>query len=129
MKFLLDTHAFLWLVSDAPQLSKKARRIFLDENNQFFFSMASIWEMAIKTSLGKLQLTQPFEKFMSHQLQENAISILDIQFRHLRKISTLPFHHRDPFDRLIICQALEENLPVLSSDKAFDCYHGIERLW
>lgn len=128
MKILLDTHAFLWFVSDAPQLSKKAKRLFLDENNLFVFSIASVWEMAIKTSLGKLHLEQPFEKFVSHQLQENAISILDIQFRHLRKISILPFHHRDPFDRLIICQAIEEDLPVLSSDKAFDDYE-VERLW
>ncbi len=129
MKILLDTHAFLWFVSDAPQLSKKAKQLFSDENNQLILSMASIWEMAIKTSLGKLHFEQPFEKFMSHQLQENTITTLDIQFRHLRKISKLPFHHRDPFDRLIICQAIEEDLPVLSNDKAFDYYDVIERLW
>ncbi|SRR5579883_206078 len=128
MKILLDTQAFLWLISDAPELSKKAKKLFLDQDNDLFLSLASIWEIAIKFSLGKLKLKQPIEKFLPAQLQENSILQLDISFRHVAGVAALPFHHRDPFDRLIISQAIQENLPILSSDKAFDAYN-IQRLW
>ncbi len=128
MKILLDTQAFLWIIADAPELSKKAKNIFLDQENDLFLSLASIWEMAIKLSLGKLKLKQPVEKFLPAQLQENSIFQLDISFRHVVGVTSLPFHHRDPFDRLIISQAVQENLPILSSDEAFDEYN-IQRLW
>lgn len=128
MKILLDTQAFLWIISDAPELSKKAKKIFLDQENDLFLSLASIWEMAIKSSIGKLKLKQPIEKFFPTQLQENSILQLDISFRHVVGVTSLPFHHRDPFDRLIISQAIQENLPILSSDEAFDAYN-IQRLW
>jgi PIN domain nuclease of toxin-antitoxin system len=128
VKILLDTQAFLWIISDAPELSKKAKKIFLDQENDLFLSLASIWEMAIKSSLGKLKLKQPIEKFFPAQLQENSISQLDISFRHVVGVTSLPFHHRDPFDRLIISQAIQENLPILSCDEAFDTYN-IQRLW
>lgn len=128
MKILLDTQAFLWIISDAPELSKKAKKLFLDQENELFLSLASIWEMAIKSSLGKLKLKQPIEKFLPAQLQENSILQLDISFRHVVGVTSLPFHHRDPFDRLIISQAIQENLPLLSSDEAFDAYN-IQRLW
>lgn len=128
MRVLLDTQAFLWLVEDNPALSKKAKKIFLDEENDFCLSLASIWEMAIKISLKKLKFREPFEKWIVHQLQENAIEQLPINFRHVVKVRTLAFHHRDPFDRLLIAQSLEEDLPLLSSDKAFDQY-DIDRLW
>lgn len=128
MKILLDTQTFLWIISDAPELSKKAKKAFLDQENDLFLSLASIWEMAIKSSLGKLELKQPLEKFIPMQLQENSIFQLDISFRHVVGVTALPFHHRDPFDRLIISQAIHEKLPVLSSDEAFDAYN-IQRLW
>jgi PIN domain nuclease of toxin-antitoxin system len=128
MKILLDTQAFLWIISDAPELSKKAKKIFLDQENDLFLSLASIWEMAIKLSLGKLKLKQPIEKFFPAQLQENSILQLDISFRHVVGVTSLPFHHRDPFDRLIISQAIQENLPILSCDEVFDAYN-IQRLW
>jgi PIN domain nuclease of toxin-antitoxin system len=128
MKVLLDTQAFLWIISDAPELSKKAKKIFLDQENDHFLSLASILEMAIKSSLGKLKLKQPIEKFLPAQLQENSILQLDISFRHVVGVTSLPFHHRDPFDRLIISQAIQENLPILSCDEVFDAYN-IQRLW
>lgn len=130
MKIILDTQAFFWLISDAPALSnsKKAKKLFIDPKNDFFLSLASIWEIAIKMSIGKLILNQPIESFIPMQLQKNSISQLDIHFRHIAKIATLPFHHRDPFDRLIISQALYEDIPVLSNDVAFDKY-GVTRLW
>ena len=128
MKILLDTQAFLWIIADAPELSKKAKNIFLDQENDLFLSLAVSGKMAIKLSLGKLKLKQPVEKFLPAQLQENSIFQLDISFRHVVGVTSLPFHHRDPFDRLIISQAVKENLPILSSDEAFDEYN-IQRLW
>lgn len=128
MKILLDTHAFLWLIADAPELSKKAKKIFLDQDNDLFLSLASIWEMTIKLSLNKLQLKQPIEKFIPSQLQENSILQLEISFRHVVGVANLPFHHRDPFDRLIISQAIQDNLPIISNDITFDAYN-IQRIW
>lgn len=128
MKLLLDTQAFLWLIGGMSEVSEKAVKLFTNKNNTLLISLASLWEIAIKVSIGKLILQQPLEHFLSSQLQENGIAQLNIDFRHVVKVTDLPFHHRDPFDRLIISQALVENLPVISSDSAFDDY-GIERLW
>lgn len=128
MKFLLDTQAFLWMVTDNSLVSKKIKKLFLDQENIFYLSLVSIWEMSIKMSLGKLKVQQPFEKFILNQLQENFIEQLPIHFRHVTKVRTLPFHHRDPFDRLLIAQSLIEDLPVVSSDSAFAKY-GISVLW
>jgi PIN domain nuclease of toxin-antitoxin system len=128
MRLLLDTQAFLWLATGDSQLSKKAKNVFLDEDNDCYFSLASIWEIAIKTSLGKLKLHQPLEKFILNQLQENSIEQLNIHFRHVTRTKSLPFHHRDPFDRLIIAQSQEEELSILSNDKIFDKYK-VDRIW
>lgn len=128
MKILLDTQAFLWLIADSSELSKKAKKIFLDEGNEFFLSLVSIWEMAIKISINKLSIIQSLDKFIPNQMQENCINQLDIKFRHLIKVANLPFHHRDPFDRLLIAQGIEEGMPLLSSDSFFDQY-SVERLW
>ena len=128
MKVLLDTHAFLWLIGDLPKLSAKAKKIFTDSENEILLSVASIWEMGIKVSLGKLDITQPFNKFIPSQLHQNGITQLDIKFRHINEVVNLPFHHRDPFDRLIIAQAIIEDIPILSNDSHFDLY-DIERIW
>ena len=128
MKILLDTQAFIWLATDDKSLSQKARKLFLDEKNDFFLSLASVWEMAIKSSLGKLILKQSLDKLILSQLQENYIDQLTISFRHVTRVKKLPFHHRDPFDRLLIAQAIEEDIPVLTADAAFDQYK-IKRLW
>jgi PIN domain nuclease of toxin-antitoxin system len=128
MKILLDTQAFLWLALDAPELTKKAKKIFLDSKNEFYISLASIWEISIKTSIGKLGFEKSFEKIILQQLQENSIQQLVINFRHIIKVARLPFHHRDPFDRLLAAQAIEEKLTILSSDTVFDKY-GIKRIW
>jgi PIN domain nuclease of toxin-antitoxin system len=128
MRVLLDTHAFLWLIGNLPKLSKKAKKIFTDKDNEILLSVASIWEMGIKLSLGKLELTQPFNKFIPTQLHQNGISQLDINFRHINEVVNLPFHHRDPFDRLIISQAITEGTPIISNDNCFDLYE-VERIW
>lgn len=128
MKILLDTQAFLWLSLDSPELSKKAKKVFLDEKNEFYFSLASVWEISIKVSIKKLKFEKSFEKIILQQFQENGINQLGINFRHLIKTAKLPFHHRDPFDRLLIAQALEEKLHIMSTDSVFDKY-GIKRIW
>ena len=128
MKLLLDTQVFLWMVSDAPELSSKARRLAVDSENVLYLSLASVWEMVIKLSLGKLKLAEPIESFITEELPENDIQLLEIGFRHVARVADLPFHHRDPFDRLLISQAQVENLSILSADRVFDRYQ-VRRLW
>lgn len=128
MQILLDTHAFLWLAINSPQLSAKAQKIFLNSENELFLSSASVWEMAIKFSLGKLSFHKPFESYILEALQSNDIQLLNVNFRHFARVASLPFHHRDPFDRLLISQLLEEKLTLLSCDSLFDLYE-IKRIW
>jgi PIN domain nuclease of toxin-antitoxin system len=128
MRILLDTHTFLWAGVEPAQLSPKASELFLDAQNDLFLSIASIWEMAIKSSLGKLVFHKPLESYILDLLQENSIQQLSVDFRHVTRVSTLPFHHRDPFDRLLVSQALEEKIAILSCDTAFDAY-GVQRVW
>ena len=128
MNILLDTHAFLWFIAGSNELSDKARELVEDENNRVFLSAASLWEMAIKVSLEKLTLSEPFETLIPEQLAINGVEILGITVAHTTQVARLPFHHRDPFDRLIIAQALEEQMPVISADATFDKY-GVTRIW
>jgi PIN domain nuclease of toxin-antitoxin system len=128
MRVLLDTHAFLWWVNDAPELSRAARRVIADSKNECLLSVASCWEMAIKVSFGKLQLSGKIERFLPEQMTANGIRELAIEVRHATRVSRLPFHHRDPFDRLLAAQALEEELTIVSADRIFKRY-GIARVW
>ena len=128
MNLLLDTHSFIWFVEDSPSLSAQARALIEEPTNAVFFSMASMWEMAIKISLGKLHLSQPFDLFIPNQLLLNDITLLDITVNHTLYVATLPFHHRDPFDRLLVAQCLVERMPCVSIDNVFDAY-SVQRLW
>ncbi len=128
MNILLDTHAFLWFITDNPMLSSSARILIENINNDRFISLASIWEIAIKTSLNKLEIAKPFSEFIPNQLKQNYINLLPINISHLIKVAELPFHHRDPFDRLMISQSLIERIPIISKDTVFDDY-GIKRFW
>jgi PIN domain nuclease of toxin-antitoxin system len=128
MKVLIDTHTFLWLIEDHPHLSTAARSIFADSANEVFLSIASVWEMAIKVSLNKLQLNASFEHFITQNVPKNNVQLLPVTLPHLVQVSALPFHHRDPFDRLIIAQSIVENIPIVGVDAAFDAY-PITRLW
>lgn len=128
MKFIADTHAFIWFVTDSPQLSPQAKSLFESPENERFLSMASVWEIAIKTQLGKLSFSKPLEQFLPEQIALNYVQLLDISLSHALKVATIPLHHRDPFDRLIVAQSLIESLPVLSSDTALDAY-GVKRIW
>lgn len=106
----------------------KAGKIFLDRDNRKHLSIASIWEIAIKISIGKLKLEGSAEHLLLTEARQNGIRFMDIRFDHALRVATLPYHHRDPVDRLIIAQAQIESFPVLSNDEAFDAY-GIQRLW
>jgi PIN domain nuclease of toxin-antitoxin system len=127
-RLLLDTHAFLWWVNDAPELTKAARRAIADVKNECFLSVAGCWEMAIKSSPGKLRLAKSVERFVSEQLAANGFTLLNVELRHVAKVEELPFHHRDPFDRLLIAQALTEKLTIISADSAFSDY-GVKVIW
>lgn len=125
---LLDTHAFLWFINGDSQLSVKARELIEDLSDPAVLSVASLWEIAIKVSSGKLSLVEPFDILIPQQMLLNRIRALDISLPHLTEVVQLPFHHRDPFDRLLIAQAIVERIPIVSRDTAFDAY-GIRRLW
>ena len=112
MRYLLDTNALLWFLDNDKKLSHRARQLIESSNHQSFISIVSLWEIAIKTGLGKLDLSEPFEQMFPKQLHFNNIEILDITVDSLIKLTTLSFHHRDPFDRLIITQGLVEGLPI-----------------
>jgi PIN domain nuclease of toxin-antitoxin system len=126
MPALLDTHAFLWWCEDASELSRKARQAISGE--ECFVSHASIWEIAIKSSSGKLTLPAPVEKYVTGQMSLNGFGQLEIGFRHITRTCDLPWHHRDPFDRLLAAQAMAEDLAIISRDSVFERY-GIKRIW
>ena len=122
MKLLLDTHTFLWFVNDNPKLSDHLKDLIEDINNVSYLSMASLWEMSIKFNLGKLTLDPNYEEFVEREVTTSTIQLLNIELSHLRINATIPFHHRDPFDRLIIAQSMAEDIPIVTVDSAFDKY-------
>ena len=128
MRLLLDTHAFLWFLLDDPQLSSTARALVVDPTNDIEVSPATYWEIAIKISLGKYELPEPYGLFIEREMATNNFRILPIEPKHTAALINLPFHHRDPFDRLMIAQAIVERIPIATVDVAFDAY-PITRLW
>ena len=126
MRYLLDTHTLLWFLSGDRQLGDRARELVGDSSNDHFLSIVSLWEIAIKAK--KLALTKPFNQLFPEQLEFNGIGILDITVDSLTQLTDLPPHHGDPFDRLIIAQALVEELIIIGKDSAFDAY-GVRREW
>lgn len=121
MKYLIDTHVFLWFVDNSPLLSRSARTLIEDKNTEIFISIVSLWEISIKTSIKKLHIKGTFES-VADDLKDNLIEILPINFAHTVENNSLPFHHRDPFDRIIIAQAIVENIDFISADAVFDDY-------
>lgn len=128
MRVLLDTHAFIWLVTDDPKLSATAKAVFLNNDNELLLSAVTGFEIAVKYSLGKLRLKEPPEPFIHKRIKANALIPLAITIEHTMLLADLPFHHRDPFDRLLVAQALSDSLPILSADTLLSAY-GIERIW
>ena len=126
MPVLLDTHAFLWWCEDSPELSAKAREVIT--NNDCFVSFASFWEISIKVSLDKLRLPVKPDKYLPEQMSLNGFEQLEISFRQLMRTASLPWRHRDPFDRLLIAQAIEEDLAIVSRDPMVEAY-GVSRMW
>ena len=128
MKLLLDTHTLLWFALGDGQLSVTARQLIEDAANTKFVSPASFWEIAIKISIGKYVLHEPYEAFFDRAIRQNGFFILPIEPRHTSILTTLPYHHRDPFDRSMIAQAMAEGLTLVSIDAVLDAY-PITRLW
>lgn len=129
MRLLLDTHAFLWFIGGDPRLSHYARKLIESAENERLVSVASLWEMAIKASIGRLRLNVTFPNMVRDHVKGNAMNLLQISPEHLEILRSLPFHHKDPFDRIIIAQSRSEGIPVLSRDLAFDDYKSVQRIW
>jgi PIN domain nuclease of toxin-antitoxin system len=128
MRLLLDTHTLLWFALCDPQLSTTAESQIRDPSHAKLVSPASYWEIAIKMSMGKYRMSVPHEQFFENAITKNGFAILHIELRHSAIVATLPFHHTDPFDRLLIAQAIAEGIPIISADAALDPY-GVQRLW
>jgi len=128
MNLLLDTHTFLWFWWDDPQLSEPAKEAICEPSNRKLISTASCWEVAIKVSLKKLDIGGPFRGFIHQHMVRNSFELLQITDEHLAGLVDLPFHHRDPFDRMLAAQALWEDMPIVSGDSQLDAY-SITRIW
>lgn len=128
MKALLDTHAFLWWVTNNPQLSSTVQSILMERSNEIFFSAASGWEIAIKAQLRKLELPSEPEIYIAEQLKINSFQILPIELRHTLQTYYLPNHHKDPFDRILVAQSQVENLPLLTLDAKIAQYE-VRVIW
>jgi PIN domain nuclease of toxin-antitoxin system len=122
MRYLLDTHTFIWWNNEPEKLSAQVLTLCQESNSQLYVSMVSLWEMQIKLQLGKLKLHQSLEDIVQSQIIENDIQLLDITAPHIFKLSMLEEHHKDPFDRLLISQSIHEDMPILSKDGVFGEY-------
>lgn len=130
MEYLLDTHTFLWFINGDAQLSKTAREAIVDPEAIKYISIASFWEIAIKVNLGKLSLDMPYTYIdLRQEVTDNGFEILPIAFSHTGELISLDLHHRDPFDRIIIAQALSERLILISKDSNFEKYVQLKLLW
>ena len=131
MKYIIDTHTFLWFTEGSIELSQNAKSLISDKNNQIFLSIGSLWEISIKTAIGKLEVFAEYELIID-DVTGNDIEILPINFVHTVIQNKLPFHHRDPFDRMIASQAIVENIDLISIDSIFDNHfegQTVRRIW
>lgn len=128
MKLLLDTHAFLWWIADSEHLSQPARAAIADGANDVYFSAASGWELAVKAGLGRVTLPDDLEGFVSEQLAINGFNVLPVHLRHALGVHRLPDHHRDPFDRMLVAQAIAEGMSLVSGDPQMSRYRA-DVLW
>ncbi|NUM54275.1 MAG: type II toxin-antitoxin system VapC family toxin [Candidatus Hydrogenedentes bacterium] len=128
MNLLLDTHAAVWFLEGNDKLRPTARQFIGDPNNNSFVSIVSLWEVGIKLSASKLELKSPFEEVFPGELDRNGIALLRLEIAHIARATSLPFYHRDPFDRMLVAQCLVEGLSIVSADAALDAY-GVSRFW
>ncbi len=128
MRYLLDTHTFVWLDSDPAKLSSRAAAICTDESNDLLLSLASVWEMQIKIQLGKLTLPASLKLTIENQIKHNQIKLLSIELTHVIGLSLLPDHHKDPFDRLLVSQANSEQISLITNDPQIAAY-TVKTVW
>lgn len=128
LDLLFDSHSFIWWADEPAKLSPDALVALGDENNRLFLSDASIWEMQIKVQLGKMRLKLPLPDLIESQKRDNDVGILHITTEHILELNNLPFHHRDPFDRLLIAQSIIENFTIVTLDPEFSAYPA-KMLW
>jgi PIN domain nuclease of toxin-antitoxin system len=131
MRILIDTHAFIWYVGNGSNLSLQAKNLIASDNTDVFISIVSIWEISIKIALRKLEIEGDFDR-LPNVLATYDIEILPLAFTHIVRQSSMPFHHKDPFDRIIAAQALVEEIDLVSSDEVFDQYFEgseVKRIW
>ncbi len=128
MKYLLDTHTYLWWDSKSSELSRSVRDILMDAGQTVYVSLASIWEIQIKFQIGKLHLAVPLAEIIERQEADNSIRVFPVRIPHILALQNLPMRHNDPFDRILIAQAITENLTVLSKDRKFADYN-VQVLW
>lgn len=129
MRLLFDTHVFIWLDTNPSKLSQTALALCENPDNQLFLSMASVWEIQIKVQLQKLHLDVELSEMVTVQQEENGLSILPVELKNIYSLNNLPFHHKDPFDRVILSQALTNNMQLISADSNFSQYDMIETIW
>ena len=128
MRLLLDTHTFIWWFSNSKRLSSNSYELIIDPENDLVLSLISIWEIQIKSQLGKLTLNAPLPEVIDRQRQINKLQLLSLELNHIYTLHQLAHHHRDPFDRLLIAQSIAEQLVLVSKDAVFDRYN-IQRVW
>jgi PIN domain nuclease of toxin-antitoxin system len=126
MKVLLDTHTFLWAITEESKLSSRVRALL--PSGDSWFSVASVWEIVIKTQSGKLFLPEPVGPYITSKLAFNGVRILPVALNHVLRVESLELHHRDPFDRILIAQSLEESLPLVTVDPVFERY-PVQLIW
>ena len=126
MKVLLDTHTFLWAVTDERRLSPKARSVMA--SSELWWSVVSLWESLQKVQVGKLSLPLPAGSFLTGELSSNHVRLLPVSLSHVLRVESLPLHHRDPFDRLLIAQSIEEGWPIITADPWF-AHYPVDVIW
>jgi len=128
MRHLLDAHSLIWALDDPRRLGATARAVLENPDNELAVSVATIWELSIKAGIGKLSLSLPYRQWVERALADLGITVSPITLEFTARQTALPFHHRDPFDRLLVAQCLVETVPIVSADAVFDQY-GVTRLW
>jgi len=128
LRLLLDTHVFMWAITGDPRLSADASRTFTNPNNEVLLSVASVWEIVVKAAAGKLPFPRPVSSNLRAELKKTSTAVLPMLLQHALQVEKLPLHHRDPFDRIILAQAIEEKIPVVSNDQKFRLY-PVQLLW
>lgn len=128
MKALIDSHAFLWALEGSSRLGSGARTLLDSPDNELYLSLVSIWELAIKTSAGKLDLPQPASRYLEREAATRNVILLPLRIAHMQQMELLPFYHRDPFDRMLVAQAMVEDLVLLTVDRQLARY-GVRIIW